>query len=218
MAGKGKLTDEIINRLAAYFGIGVRACIGKSVNDMRKRITAGFKHVTSTDERHDHQDCPTGENTYCFYNAAVAKGETPMSHTEMKIKCKLSEEDSKKVLSVYADLTKDELLEKCLAGRTQNPNESLHQKVWAKLPKHKQFGLARVESLVALTVSEHNMGYEQSDVMSRLFPEDVKTESARKQQKTKDSLRMSSASQVKQSKKRCNRPVSQDEDYGPGEH
>ena len=67
-------------------------------------------------------------------------------------------------------------------------------------------------------MSDHNMGYGQSDVMARLFPDEVKTGSARKQQKSRDSLRMSSASQVKLSKKKSHWPVSQDEDYGPGEH
>ncbi|KAK8384226.1 hypothetical protein O3P69_009164 [Scylla paramamosain] len=38
---------------------------------------------------------------------------------------------------VYRDLTAPHLLQRCLRGRTQNPNESLHSKVWQKCPKVK---------------------------------------------------------------------------------
>jgi hypothetical protein len=184
---------------------------------MRKRITAGFKHLSSNDEHHDHESCPTDEDSYCFYNAALAKGETPKSHEEMKVKCHLSAGDAQKVLGVYEDLTRDELLQKCISGRTQNPNESLHAKVWSKLPKHKQFGLDRVEALAALTVTEHNMGYRHSDVMGRLVSDD-KSRSAQKQQNNRDYLRMASATQHKVSKKKGHRAMSHDDDYSAGGH
>ena len=31
---------------------------------------------------------------------------------------------------VYVDLTKPEILQKCLHGRTQNPNESFNSTIW----------------------------------------------------------------------------------------
>ena len=84
--GKGKLTDDVIDRLASYFGISLLSCIGKPIVFMKKRIMAGFLHVTSTDENPQHQFCPQGDNTYCFYNKATGKGEVPQSHKELRVK------------------------------------------------------------------------------------------------------------------------------------
>ena len=74
------------------------------------------------------------------------------------------------MLKVYEDLTRDELLLKCVSGRTQNPNESLHAKLWAKAPKHKFFGKNRIDTLAAMVVSEHNMGFDNCDLMNHLDP------------------------------------------------
>ena len=73
------------------------------------------------------------------------------------------------MLKVYEDLTRDELLLKCVSGRTQNPNESLHAKLWANSPKHKFFGKKRIDALAALIVSEHNMGYDNCDLMNHFW-------------------------------------------------
>ena len=217
MVGKGKLTDDVIDRLASYFGIALRSCIGKPIVFMKKRIMAGFLHVTSTDENPQHQFCPQGDNTYCFYNKATGKGEVPQSHKEMRVKCDLSVGDTAKVLKVYEDLTRDELLLKCVSGRTQNPNESLHAKLWAKAPKHKFFGKNRIDALAALVVSEHNMGYDNCDLMNHLDPKE-KTPSSYMQARNRESQRKQIAERKKLSKKRCHRPVSPDMDYEPGAH
>ena len=36
---------------------------------------------------------------------------------------------------IFLDLSKDELLAKCLHGEAQNNNESLNNMIWAKCPK-----------------------------------------------------------------------------------
>ena len=36
---------------------------------------------------------------------------------------------------IFLDLSKDELLAKCLHGETQNNDESLNNMIWAKCPK-----------------------------------------------------------------------------------
>lgn len=40
-----------------------------------------------------------------------------------------------KVKPVYADLCTDELLKKCLHGKTQNANESFNGMIWQRVPK-----------------------------------------------------------------------------------
>lgn len=58
---------------------------------------------------------------------------------------------------MYQDLTRDELLERCLGGRTQNPNESLHCKIWYGLSETKFYGLKNVQYSAAHTILQHNM-------------------------------------------------------------
>ena len=41
-----------------------------------------------------------------------------------------------KIKHVFMDLSSDDLLKKCLHGRTQNDNEVLNQVVWNKCPKN----------------------------------------------------------------------------------
>ena len=39
------------------------------------------------------------------------------------------------ILPIFQDLSKDELLSKCLHGRTQNANEALNKLIWQRCPK-----------------------------------------------------------------------------------
>lgn len=45
-------------------------------------------------------------------------------HKDMKIKFTLDPPEGKQVFQIYLDLTKDDLLVKCMMGKTQNPNPS----------------------------------------------------------------------------------------------
>lgn len=45
---------------------------------------------------------------------------------------------------IYEDLSKDELLERCLGGFTQNNNESYNQLIWKLSPKHQPGGAVPV--------------------------------------------------------------------------
>ena len=46
---------------------------------------------------------------------------------------------------VYADLTKADILQKCLHGLTENPNESFNSTIWEKAPKTVYCGLDTLE-------------------------------------------------------------------------
>ena len=59
---------------------------------------------------------------------------------------------------VFKDLAKTQLLEKCLDGYTQNPNESINHIIWKICPKEKNHGLKTVEISVAVAVCLFNSG------------------------------------------------------------
>lgn len=217
LGGKNKLTDEVIDRLTGYFGKAIRSSIGTTIEIMRKACLSGFKHVSSTDDNPDHEYCPHGENSHCFYNKALAKNIDPPSHETMRVKCRLPENDKKKVLAIYDDLSNDDLLRKCLSGRTQNPNESIHGKIWSKLQKTKHYGLRTVQYIAAMTVSEHNLGYESTNLISRLGFRS-RTQRAIMVDKHRDSNRLRHSITPKSKKKKYAHVPQPDEDYGAGQH
>ena len=159
LGGKDKLTDFVITKLTEYFGNAIRSNVGKTTDSMRRSIMASYFHYSSTDKDPVHKKCPTGENTWCFYNKAKAMNVVPKSHNSMKVKFHLDEADRMLVRDVYLDLTTEELLGKCLKGRTQNANESFHAKLWSRVSKAKFTSLQTLTYVIAGAVSSHNIGY-----------------------------------------------------------
>jgi hypothetical protein len=86
----------------------------------------------------------------------------------MKVRCVLPKKEKDMVGKVIHQLSSDYLLRKCLPGGTQNPNESIHSKLWAKLPKSKHAGLHTVQYMASQTVMEHNTGYSNTDVIESM--------------------------------------------------
>ncbi|GFY18878.1 uncharacterized protein TNCV_3875661 [Trichonephila clavipes] len=129
---QGSLTDKNITMLQNYY----RKAIKDNVPDtdkMKTAIYASLMHCSSTDKKPMHGKCPEGESSWCFYKRAIAKGETPGSHSSMKTY--LSPQVVEKIMPVYQRLASDTILERCVAGKTQNSNESLHSCIWRKCPK-----------------------------------------------------------------------------------
>lgn len=168
LGGKGKLTDKVIEQLPYYYGQAIRRNKDKSVEDLKQDIRATFFHCLSTDEDPKHSMCPDGEKSWCFYKKALATGKTPPSHKEMKIKFALDPPERKQVFQVYLDLTKDDLLLKCKMGKTQNPNEALHSKIWNHLQKVRFYALRTVRYSCAYSVLTHNFGYVQEELSKKL--------------------------------------------------
>lgn len=170
LGGQGKLTDHIIDSQQSYYGKAIRDNIGTDVLTLRKAIWASFFHLSSTDAAPAHNFCPKGENSWCFYQRALAKKETPVPHASKNLYlAKLPYESLEHIKSVYRDLTSTDLLSRCLRGYTQNSNESLHSKVWRKCPKTKFAGYYRVKFITQLATLEHNIGYEKSSLLTKLF-------------------------------------------------
>ncbi|XP_018305872.1 uncharacterized protein [Mycetomoellerius zeteki] len=72
LGGKGKLTGKFIDKLAVYYGLAIRRH-SDSVQDMHKAIWATFYHYSSTDANQRHENCPTGEESWCAYQRARRK-------------------------------------------------------------------------------------------------------------------------------------------------
>lgn len=77
----------------------------------------------------------------------------------MRVSFTLGQEERKKLRAVYERLTNESLLGRCLKGKTQNPNESLHSRVWRLCPKSKNLGKVTLEFAVAQAVINYNIGY-----------------------------------------------------------
>ena len=142
--GHGKLTQAAITKLTLYYGKAIRSCTGDQFA-MRSAVFASFFHAASTDEDPHHNHCPAGPNSWCFFQRALANGEEPGSHQD-KVGTPLTKEVAEQVKEVYVRLGHPELLRRCVLGKTQNANETLHSKVWRKCPKTGFVGLMRVVS------------------------------------------------------------------------
>ena len=154
--GHGRLTQATIMKLTAYYGKAVRAH-PNDLDAMRDAVWATFYHATSTDEKPQHDRCPVGADSWCFYQKALATGQTSGPH-RTNVGTPLSVDVAKPVKEVYERLSHDDLLTRCLRGQTQNPTESLHSKVWAKCPKTGFVCVHRVLSATCAAVAEFNVG------------------------------------------------------------
>ena len=61
-------------------------------------------------------------------------------------------------MPVFQRLTDDGLLKRCCRGKTQNPNESLHNLIWRLCPKTIFAGRNTVDTAVALAICQFSMG------------------------------------------------------------
>ena len=154
--GQGKLTANAITQLTGYYGKAIRSH-PNDLDGTQDAVFATFNHVSSTDEKPNHGKCPTGTSSWCFYQRALAEGKQPGDHAS-NVSTPLSPEVAAHVEDVYLRLGHRDLLSRCLRNTTQNRNESLHARVWAKCPKTGFVGMQRVLFATCLAVSEFNSG------------------------------------------------------------
>ncbi|KAK3869589.1 hypothetical protein Pcinc_025112 [Petrolisthes cinctipes] len=161
--------------LSGYYGTTVRRFVQKGgdktrVSELASEIMASFLHVTSSDKDPRHFLCPSAEDSWCFYKRALANEETPPSHNTMKVKITITcKEDRQAIALVYQDLTRHDLLERCMKGRTQNVNESFHSKLWKKCVKVKFHGSKKVEFAFKMAALEHNCGYKSGTLLDKIL-------------------------------------------------
>lgn len=63
MSGRGRLTENTIDKLTSYYGAAIRRNVGKTVEEMSDDIWATYFHCQSTDANPMHMNCPKGEES-----------------------------------------------------------------------------------------------------------------------------------------------------------
>ncbi|GFU35528.1 uncharacterized protein TNCV_3852711 [Trichonephila clavipes] len=129
LSGKGKLTDNFIDRLQNYYGIAVRSNVG-NLTAMQQNVIAALYHCASSDKKPIHGQCPIGKESWCYFQRGVANGTKCFTKY-----AGLSNDVLNKIKPVYLELCDKQILSKCLHGRTQNANECFNGIVWQKVPK-----------------------------------------------------------------------------------
>lgn len=129
------------------------------MEELRNDIYASFLHCSSSDANPQHHLCPKSVDSYCFYQRAIARKENIPSHKTMKVQFVLPSNLRQKVCGEYRRLTQDKLLSACLLGKTQNPNEHLHSRIWRFCSKYKNQNRTILRYAVAQSVLDYNVGY-----------------------------------------------------------
>jgi len=62
------------------------------------------------------------------------------------------------MLPLYTRLSNEGLLKRCVAGLTQNQNESFNATLWKRCPKERYFGTAAVQHALSLAILSWNTG------------------------------------------------------------
>lgn len=153
LGGRNKLTNATIDRLQNYYGIAIRSNVG-DLEGMKKSILASLFHVASSETNVWHDHCPTTPDTWCLYNRDKINS-TKTYKPGVGLPKKIVLEYLK---PIYAELSSDVLLKKCLHGMTQNANESFNALIWERVPKSNYVGYTQLEIGVYDAVAVFNDG------------------------------------------------------------
>ncbi|XP_039956081.1 uncharacterized protein LOC120771887 isoform X2 [Bactrocera tryoni] len=148
--GKGKLTSKLIDKLTVCYGLAIRRN-SDSADKMRDAIWATYYHFSSTHKNPQHQNCPEDPDTWCTWQRASASG--TLSSFEHQY-TPLPDDVLTAMKPIYEDLNKDELLERCVGGFTQNNYESFNQLIWKISPKILPAGsiIVQIAALIAACI------------------------------------------------------------------
>lgn len=149
--GIGRMTGKKIDILQQFFGNAIRENCD-SIPKMEKAVKACHQHYLDK-----HSYCPSGENSWCQWQVAKAKGKN-MRNFKMTHKIDIPKECMKAMIPTYEALSSHELLEACLGGYSQNSNECLNSVVWRIAPKKYFSGLPILEIGINMGVATFNDG------------------------------------------------------------
>ena len=130
-------------------------CVNMLVVLCTKSIGAALYHSSEADsDEQQHEMYPRDPNTWCTFHADVAN-----NISFYKKSGGLLPKAAKKIIKpIFMNLGDNELLEKCLHGKTQNNNESLNGMIWKKCPKDVYVGKCVLEMGVSSAVICFNEG------------------------------------------------------------
>lgn len=157
LGGRGRLTNNLIDRLQNYYGIAIRSNVG-DLEGMKKATCAVLFHVASSKMTNYHSAyCPTGVKSWCKFQQDIALGTTTY-----KPGCGFPLDVIKHVKPIFSELSQETLLKKCLHGKTQNQNESFNQLIWERLPKSRYVSLTQLKFGSFDAVAHFNIGMKSS--------------------------------------------------------
>lgn len=164
---KGQLTQNAIRKMTIYYNRAKRG--SNSVDSMKKAVMASLHHCFSTDDRPRHELCPTGVDSWCFFQEALAKHQVPGPHDKL-VHTPLNEKKlTPHLMPIYKRLSEDQLLSRCVSGKTQNANECLHSLIWARCAKDHFASRKRVQFAVTTAAREFNFGAAASQDTANFF-------------------------------------------------
>lgn len=147
------LPDWMVDKLQNYFGIALRSNTGTSAKQMGDAIWASFLHVASSENNNFHSLCDKSPTSWCQYQRDRINGTN-----FYKPGPGLSNDVIRLVKPIYQDLIKEEEMEKCLHGLTQNHNESFNNMVWERAPKKIYISLQKMKFSVYDAIACFNEG------------------------------------------------------------
>ncbi|GFX70308.1 uncharacterized protein TNCV_2955281 [Trichonephila clavipes] len=114
MGGKsrGSLKEETIKKISCYYQNAIRSNKG-DVEAMKTAIYATLFHSISMNQKPQHFKCPTGKDSWCFFHAALARGEVPGPHVK-HVKTPLKKTHLVKIMPIYQILALNELLQRSI--------------------------------------------------------------------------------------------------------
>ena len=153
LSGKGNLTNAMIDRLQNYYGITIRQN-KNDLKNMQAAVRGTLFHVASSKENNWHYPhCPEGKDSWCKFHqdrvncTSIYK---PGPALPLDIVMKLS--------PIFAELSDERLLEKCLYRKTQNQNKSVNSMIWDQIPKTRYVSLTQLKLGVYDAVANFNIG------------------------------------------------------------
>ncbi|GFS70714.1 uncharacterized protein TNCV_520981 [Trichonephila clavipes] len=103
-----------------------------------------------------HSKCPAGENSWCFYQSAIANGEKPNNH-KLNVGTPINEKFLPKILPIYQRLASNGVRKMHSMWNTKCKRKfAWHD--WAKCPKEIFVNKRRVKRAVTEAVCEYNKG------------------------------------------------------------
>ena len=114
LGGRGRLTDNIIDKLQNYYGMAIQQNSG-NLNAMKSVTVASLFHVASSATNDYHTYCPSGSDSWCLFKAHKANNTSSYKPGPC-----LPLDIIKVVKPIYQELCSESLLKKCTHGQTQN--------------------------------------------------------------------------------------------------
>ena len=130
LGGRGRLANAAVDRLQNYFGVALHQnCHDLKVMQSACR-TSLFHVASSKDDNYHYPHCPSGTNSWCEHKDLADKTKTYKPGPGLPIDIIMQ------LRPIFFELTSDEMLSKCLHGKTQNQNVSFNAMIYGNVSRN----------------------------------------------------------------------------------